>query len=102
MMAKTTSLNLRISPEFRRDIETLAAYHGLTMSSYAHSILVRMVRQEKEATPEAFTNRTGVLATQVTLAPVAAMIEPSHETKTRREIQKQLNTEIQPKKRKAG
>lgn len=36
-MTKTTSINLRISPEFRDDIERLAAYHGLTMSSYAHS-----------------------------------------------------------------
>lgn len=45
-MAKTTSLNLRISPEFRAQIEELAAYHGLTMSSYAHSLLVKCIRQE--------------------------------------------------------
>lgn len=32
-MAKTTSINLRISPEFREEIETLAAYHGLSMSN---------------------------------------------------------------------
>lgn len=39
MALKTTSINLRISPEFRDDIEQLAAYHGLSMSSFAHSIL---------------------------------------------------------------
>lgn len=54
LMAKTTSINLRISPEFRDEIERLAAYHGLSMSSYAHSLLVRSIRREREATPEAF------------------------------------------------
>lgn len=54
-MAKSTSLNLRISPEFRAEIETLAAFHGLSMSSYAHSLLVKAVRREKEeAPPEVF------------------------------------------------
>jgi len=53
-MAKTTSINLRISPEFRADIERLADHHGLTMSSYAHSLLVKAVRNEKERYPEVF------------------------------------------------
>ena len=47
-MTKETRLNLRISEAFRSDIETLADYHGLTMSSYAHSLLVKAVRREKE------------------------------------------------------
>lgn len=55
LMAKTTSINLRISPEFREEIEALAEYHGLSMSSYAHSLLVRAVRREKESEPNAFT-----------------------------------------------
>lgn len=46
-MPKTTSINLRITEEFRAEIEALAAYHGLTMSSYAHSILVKGVRRER-------------------------------------------------------
>lgn len=54
LMPKTTSINLRISPDFRDEIERLADYHGLTMSSYAHSLLVKAVRREREVTPEAF------------------------------------------------
>lgn len=61
-MAKTTSINLRISREFRDEIETLAAYHGLTMSSYAHSLLVRAIRREREQTPEAFAGATNKAA----------------------------------------
>ena len=50
LMAKTTSINLRISPELRRNIEMLGEYHGLSMSSYAHSLLVKAVRREMAAT----------------------------------------------------
>jgi len=46
LMAKSTSINLRITPEFRRQIEELAEYHGLSLSSYAHSLLVKAVRRE--------------------------------------------------------
>ena len=48
LVSKSTSINLRVSPEFRGEIEALAAYHGLSMSSYAHSLLVKAVRIEKE------------------------------------------------------
>lgn len=51
-MAKTTSINLRISPEFRAQIEQLADYHGLSMSSYAHSMLVKAIRQEMQRLQE--------------------------------------------------
>lgn len=54
VMAKTTSINLRVSPEFRHEIEVLAAYHGLSMSSYAHSLLVKSVRQAKHEHEDAF------------------------------------------------
>lgn len=47
-MAKSTSLNLRITPEFRAELEALAEYHGLTLSSYSHSLLVKAVRRERE------------------------------------------------------
>lgn len=82
-MAKTTSINLRISPEFRSEIETLARYHGLSMSSYAHSLLVKSVRQAKEQTPEAFPVQY--------LAPVVATITPSAEAKQRREAQRMID-----------
>lgn len=56
-VAKGTRLNLRISDAFRKDIETLADYHGLTLSSYAHSILIRHIRREKQELPELFGNK---------------------------------------------
>ena len=54
-MTKETRLNLRITDEFRSDIELLADYHGLSMSSYAHSLLVKAVRREKAELPEMFS-----------------------------------------------
>lgn len=47
-------LNIRIKLELEADLERLADYYGLTKSSYAHSIIVRAVRKEKEALPELF------------------------------------------------
>lgn len=43
---KDTRLNLRITPQFRQKIEELAEYHGLTISSYVHSLLVKAIRRE--------------------------------------------------------
>lgn len=51
---KETSINLRISWEFREEIEALAAYHGLTLSSYAHSLLVKAIRNEKQLLPAGY------------------------------------------------
>ena len=53
---KSTSINLRITPEFREQLEALAAYRGLTMSGMAHSLLTRALRKEQESEPEAFTS----------------------------------------------
>ena len=53
-MAKDTSINLRITWEFREDLQKLADYRGLSLSSLAHSILVKGLRAEKLAEPEAF------------------------------------------------
>lgn len=47
-------LTLRIKPEVKADLEKLADWYGLTMSSYVHSLIVRAVRKEKEALPEIF------------------------------------------------
>lgn len=107
VMTKETRLNLRITDEFRKDIETLAAYHGLTMSSYAHSLLVRAIRREKESEPEAFATR-GVKAAEVILAPVVATITPAVDPKD--EIRRTINADevavakdrTTPRKRKTG
>lgn len=83
-MAKTTSINLRVSPEFRHAIEALAAYHGLSMSSYTHSLLVKAVRQETDGTPEAFQSKP-----ERNLAPVIATISPATDPKD--EIRRMVN-----------
>ncbi len=51
LVNKQTRLNLRITEAFRADLEALADYHGLSLSSYAHSLLVKAVRREREETP---------------------------------------------------
>ena len=102
LMPKTTSINLRISPEFRDEIERLAAYHGLTMSSYAHSLLVKTVRREREATPEAFDEKPrGVKAVR---SPVVMRIEPGHAAAERRRIERELDEPLATptKRRKTG
>ena len=89
-MNKETRLNLRITEELRGDIETLAAYHGLAMSSYAHSLLVKSVRQAKEDYPDAF----GIAQPARHLAPVVATIgSPRAEELSRSEIQRTINTD---------
>lgn len=103
VMTKETRLNLRITDEFRKDIETLAAYHGLTMSSYAHSLLVRAIRREKESEPEAFATR-GVKAAEVTLTKVVA--HPESKKLVQRMIDGDELAEAErrttPRKRKTG
>ncbi len=102
-MTKTTSINLRISPEFREEIEMLAEYHGLTMSSYAHSLLVKAVRREREATPEAFAvKRSGVKTAEVHLAPVVARIEPPTPRTVSQEGIEEMERRLKPRKRKTG
>ena len=61
---------------------TLAEYHGLSLSSHAHSLLVKGIRRERSEHPEAFAEQSRPLA------PVVATIKPS--TQTRDEIAQQF------------
>lgn len=54
LVAKSTSINLRITPQFRNELQALADYRGLSLSSLAHSLLVKALRQEKQIEPDAF------------------------------------------------
>lgn len=93
-MPKTTSINLRISPEFRQELEMLAEYHGLTMSSYAHSLLVKAVRHERHTLGAELMTTKGIRAATVKMAPVSG----------REEAQRMIDgTELaKQRKRKAG
>lgn len=73
IVSKETRLNIRISPLFKDDLQRVADFHGLTVSSYVHSVLVKQIRLEKEREPEAFVTRQ--------LAPVVATIKPTSQTK---------------------
>lgn len=89
---KNEQVNVRVKPDLKADLEILAEFHGLTVSSYVHSILTRHVRREREAEPDIFKIR------QPALAPVAARISPSEEVLMRKEIAAQLSVPILKKK----
>lgn len=95
-MAKTTSLNIRISPEFRSRIERLAEFHGLTMSSYAHSLLVKAVRVESEALGISEESET---RPQIASSKVAARIMPAESQKDRIREQYGLNPDTERRKK---
>jgi hypothetical protein len=53
-VSKEIRLNIRIKPELKADLESVADFYGLTVTSYVHSVLIRKMREEKEREPEAF------------------------------------------------
>lgn len=53
---KTTSINVRITPELRANIQAAADYRGISLSSMAHSILVKAIRELRQTEPEVFGN----------------------------------------------
>lgn len=60
-VGKETRLNIRVKPNFKDDLQAVADYHGLTVSSYVHSVLVKAIREEKTKAPEAFViHRDGI------------------------------------------
>lgn len=82
-VAKNTSINLRITPEFRAELEELAEYHGLKLSSMAHSLLVKAVRQSKSELPEAFNSSTkpSLIETKDRLVRHTEEVEENNERK---------------------
>lgn len=56
-VTKGSQVNVRVKSGLKDDLEILADYHGLTVSSFVHSVLVREVRKEKEALPHLFPER---------------------------------------------
>lgn len=105
-MRKDTRLNLRITPDFKQQIERLAEYHGLTMSSYVHSLLVKAVRRESEETPDVFERRRGIKAATITVGTskqkgqVVGRIEPGRKTAQR--MIDSADISVKPKKRRTG
>lgn len=92
VMPKRDQINFRVKPEIRADLDAIADYHGLTVSSYVHSVLVKQIRLEKEATPQAFEN---VAEPKTKLAPVVARIGKTLDDvkPTKDEVQQMLDRE---------
>ncbi len=88
-MPKRVQINFRVKPELKDDLVAIAAWHGLDVTSYIHSLIVKAIRREKEENPEAFPSPK-----REKLAPVIARFEepirlPSEE-ESREEIQRSL------------
>jgi hypothetical protein len=81
---KSTSINLRITQEFRDDLQKLADYRGLTLSSLAHSLLVKSVRWERQNEPEAFEGERKVSGKHsgIPVAPRSKKAIPLYTPKT--------------------
>jgi len=62
-VSKETRLNIRVKPSFKDDLQSVAEFHGLTVSSYVHSVLVKAIRAEKEREPQAFENKNPAIIT---------------------------------------
>ncbi len=77
-----TRLNVRLKPELKAELERLAEWNGLTLSSYAHMILVKAVRKEKEQLPELFQEDIRPFAPHS--AHRLPLIEPGEEKQRRK------------------
>jgi hypothetical protein len=53
-VSKEIRLNIRIKPDIKAELQAVADFHGLTVSSYVHSVLIKKLREEKEREPQAF------------------------------------------------
>lgn len=51
---KDTFLQIRIRENVKRELQKVAEMRGLTMSALIHSLIVKAIREEKEADPRAF------------------------------------------------
>ncbi len=56
MADKKVILNLRLRPETRDQFALAAELRGASMSGLLHQFIVRTIREEKEAMPDAFAN----------------------------------------------
>lgn len=104
-MSRETRLNIRITPEFQSELKQIAAYYGLTVSSYVHSTLVRKLREERESTPEAFISEpirraiTEGLRLAIPESPpngkIAGMITPGERTPTKADVRHMLERDAE-------
>ena len=51
---KSTYIQFRVSDDVKRELQIVAELRGLSMSGLIHSFIVKAIREEKEADPQAF------------------------------------------------
>lgn len=54
LVVKEVRINVRTTPQIKRNLEIAARLKGLTVSALVNSAVVKVIREEKEREPEAF------------------------------------------------
>lgn len=63
-MPKEMRINVRTTPQIKRELEIAARLRGITPSALVNSVVVKAIREEKEREPQAFQPK-GVKAATV-------------------------------------
>lgn len=71
---KDKVLNIRLKPQTREEFRIAAELRGATMSSLIHQFVIKTIREERIASPEAFAHLNGGYVP----APIAAEIRQKH------------------------
>ena len=50
-------INVRTTPEIKRDLEIAAKLRGMSVSSLINSLAVKAIREEKQVEPQAFKSQ---------------------------------------------
>lgn len=59
MVLKDSRLDLRIREDVKKDLKVMAELHGLSMTGFINSLIVRAIREEKDREPRAFIKLGG-------------------------------------------
>lgn len=58
---KEVLVNFRLKPDVRDEFKVVADLRGSTMSGLLHQYVIKLIREEKERDPVAFTERIAVI-----------------------------------------
>lgn len=58
--AKDAFLQIRIREDVKQDLAIVAELRGLSMSALINTLVVKMIRDEKELSPGAFSRQTNI------------------------------------------
>lgn len=64
VLMKAKFLQIRIREDIKDDFQKVAELRGLSVSALIHSLIVKTIREEKQAAPEAFQVNGRTVATK--------------------------------------